>query len=60
MRDPPPPPHEKKNESHTSLYQQVFLVGNAVVKIFVEGGLEAALYCLGTEVLYKKYVFLIS
>ncbi|KAK4274126.1 hypothetical protein QN277_017404 [Acacia crassicarpa] len=27
----------------------VFLVGNTVVKIFVEGGLEAALYGLGTE-----------
>lgn len=27
----------------------VYLVGNSVVKIFVEGGLEASLYCLGTE-----------
>ncbi|KAI9097565.1 hypothetical protein K1719_025336 [Acacia pycnantha] len=27
----------------------VFLVGNTVLKIFVEGGLEAALYGLGTE-----------
>ncbi|XP_054788759.1 lysine-specific demethylase JMJ21 isoform X2 [Prosopis cineraria] len=27
----------------------VFLVGNTVVKIFVEGGLEVALYGLGTE-----------
>ncbi|XP_058786355.1 lysine-specific demethylase JMJ21-like isoform X2 [Vicia villosa] len=32
----------------------VYLVGNYVVKIFVEGGLEACLYCLGTELEFNS------
>ncbi|CAI8599082.1 unnamed protein product [Vicia faba] len=32
----------------------VYLVGNYVVKIFVEGGLEACLYCLGTELQFNS------
>ncbi|KAK2374548.1 F-box protein [Trifolium repens] len=38
----------------------VYLVGNNVVKIFVEGGLEASLYGLGTEVLDCYSVFIPS
>lgn len=30
--------------------QQVYLMQNTVIKIFVEGGLEASIYGLGTEV----------
>lgn len=35
-------------------------MGNSVVKIFVEGGLEASLYGLGTEVLYWHSVSIAS
>jgi hypothetical protein len=40
--------------------KKVYLVGNNVVKNFVEGGLEASLYGLGTEVLDCYSVFIPS
>lgn len=35
-------------------FVQVYLVAENVIKIFVEGGLEASLYALGTEVLCQS------
>ncbi|KAJ1386188.1 Protein kinase-like domain superfamily [Sesbania bispinosa] len=44
-----PPPTDDERLPVGTGSNPVYLVGNCVVKIFVEGGLEASLYCLGTE-----------
>lgn len=44
-----PPPTDDERLPVGTGSNPVYLVGNSVVKIFVEGGLEASLYGLGTE-----------
>ncbi|ESW08264.1 hypothetical protein PHAVU_009G032400 [Phaseolus vulgaris] len=49
-----PPPTDDERLPVGTGSNPVYLVGNSVVKIFVEGGLEASLYGLGTELEFQS------
>lgn len=38
------------------LSEQVFLVSDSVVKLYVEGGLEASIHSLGAEVTFSPFL----